>query len=273
MLSINQQGISLIELMIAITLALILMAAAMQVLTSSRQTYELNSDIARIQENGRIAMEILVNNIRMAGYRNPVNGIAPDYFDFQTHCKRSHHTCTLDHFIDKPGSINHGSDRLSIVYDHPADDYGGRARDCLSTELTSSERTSLLINIYSIKTVKGISSLYCRGYNKSKGQWLETGAQPLIDGIDNMQVLYGIASDTSGSVRRYVSQDQLSEQDWALIKTVKIALLVSNGLTEGFADAKSRKYRLLDNSELITAATDKQARRIYSTTVQIKNNR
>lgn len=273
----RQQGFSLIELMIAITLALLLMAGVMQFMTSSRQTFELNSDISRIQENGRIAMDILVKDLRMAGYRQTLNGDgkAPHYFDFQTHCTRLHTSCTLNQYIDNTGSITDGSDRLSIQYDPPANDNGGEARDCLGTKLDATERHSIIVNVYTIQTVNGVNSLYCRGYNKSKEKWLERGAQPLIDGIDNMQVLYGVAAatDSSGSVSQYLSQNALKESDWPYIKSVSIALLVSNGLKQGFAKAQARKYRLLDSEELKTAVTDRQARRIYSTTVQLKNNR
>ncbi|WP_339337986.1 PilW family protein [uncultured Oceanicoccus sp.] len=272
-----QRGFSLIELMIAMTLGLLLTAGAMQFMASTRQTFELNNDISRIQENGRIAMDILVKDLRMAGYRQTLNGddTAPHYFDFQTNCSRDHPTCTLNQYIDSTDSITHGSDRLSIQYDPPADDLGGEARDCLGKKLDATERHSIIVNVYTIDTVNGINSLYCRGYNKNKGTWLERGAQPLIDGIDNMQVLYGVTdtSDSTGSVNQYMPQSALEESDWPYIKSVSIALLVSNGLQRGFAKAQARKYRLLDSAELETADTDRQARRIYSTTVQLKNSR
>ena len=270
----GQHGFSLIELMIAITLSLILMAGAMQFMASSRQTFELNGDISRIQENGRIAMDILVRELRMAGYRHPLNGDGkpPHYFNFEKNCTDSHSSCTLDSHINNPASITHGSDRLTIQYDPPSDDQGGVARDCLGTKLDATERHSIIINSYTIQTVNSINSLYCRGYNKSKAEWLEKGAQPLIDGIDNMQVLYGVASSSNNSVSRYLPQSALTPQDWPNIKTVTIALLVSNGLQQGFAHAQKRQYQLLDSKRLTTPDTDRQSRRIYSTTVQLRNS-
>lgn len=64
----SQAGISLVELMIAITLSLILGGALIQILVSSRGAYRTQETMARIQENGRYALETLAYDIRMAGY-------------------------------------------------------------------------------------------------------------------------------------------------------------------------------------------------------------
>jgi type IV pilus assembly protein PilW len=63
-----QQGLSLIELMIAITLGLILLTGVMQVFISSKGVYSSQQALSRVQETGRLAMEFLARDIRMAGY-------------------------------------------------------------------------------------------------------------------------------------------------------------------------------------------------------------
>lgn len=64
----NQQGISLVELMISITIGLILMTGVVQMFLSSRATFSTQQALSRVQETGRLAMEFLSNDIRMAGY-------------------------------------------------------------------------------------------------------------------------------------------------------------------------------------------------------------
>jgi len=64
----KQSGLSLIELMIAITLGLVLMAGVMQVFLSSRVTFSTHQAMSRVQETGRLAMEFLSRDIRMAGF-------------------------------------------------------------------------------------------------------------------------------------------------------------------------------------------------------------
>ena len=65
----SQRGFSVIELMIAMVIGLILMAGVLQVFTSSRATYRFNEQLARLQENERIAADMIQNDVRQAGYQ------------------------------------------------------------------------------------------------------------------------------------------------------------------------------------------------------------
>ena len=51
----RQSGLSLVELMIAITLSLLLIAGVLQIFLSSKQTYSTNNALSRVQESGRFA--------------------------------------------------------------------------------------------------------------------------------------------------------------------------------------------------------------------------
>ncbi|SDK80304.1 PilW family protein [Microbulbifer yueqingensis] len=64
----NQRGISLVELMVSITVGLILMTGVVQLFLSSRATFTTQQAISRVQETGRLAMEFMSRDIRMAGY-------------------------------------------------------------------------------------------------------------------------------------------------------------------------------------------------------------
>ena len=74
------RGFSIVELMVAMTLSLILLAGVLSVLYSSKLTYMENERTARIQENARGAMEFLLRDLRASGYRGCSQGIvASDY--------------------------------------------------------------------------------------------------------------------------------------------------------------------------------------------------
>lgn len=64
----KNKGLTLVELMIAMGLGLFLLAGAIQVLVSSKQTYQFNENLTWMQENARYAMTVLTKDIRMAGY-------------------------------------------------------------------------------------------------------------------------------------------------------------------------------------------------------------
>jgi type IV pilus assembly protein PilW len=64
---LKQRGLSLVELMIAISLGLFLIWGVTQSFLSSQQSYRLQQGVGLIQENGRLAQEFLGFDIRNAG--------------------------------------------------------------------------------------------------------------------------------------------------------------------------------------------------------------
>jgi type IV pilus assembly protein PilW len=74
----NAPGFSLVELLIAMAVSLLVIAGAMALLVSQQRIFQVSSADRALQETGRIALEELTSNLRMAGF-----GIDPDYaFDF-----------------------------------------------------------------------------------------------------------------------------------------------------------------------------------------------
>ena len=67
-LSPNQRGFSMMELMVAITLGFIMVAAIGYLYLGSRQSFRTTDSMSRIQENARYALHTLSQNVRMAGY-------------------------------------------------------------------------------------------------------------------------------------------------------------------------------------------------------------
>lgn len=65
---VSTDGFTLVELMVAITIGLIILAAVIRLFATSRATYTLQEGLARVQESGRFAVEFLAQDIRMAGY-------------------------------------------------------------------------------------------------------------------------------------------------------------------------------------------------------------
>lgn len=63
-----QKGLSLVELMISITLGLILMTGVVQLFVSSKDTFSAQQASSRVQETGRLAVEFINRDVRMAGF-------------------------------------------------------------------------------------------------------------------------------------------------------------------------------------------------------------
>lgn len=63
-----QQGVSLIELMIAMTLGLVLVIGITSVYLGAKRSVDNQAALATVQENARYAFEFLGNDVRMAGF-------------------------------------------------------------------------------------------------------------------------------------------------------------------------------------------------------------
>jgi type IV pilus assembly protein PilW len=62
----GQRGLSLIELMISMVLGLLVVGGAIGVFLSNQQTYRATESLARVQENARVAFELMAREVREA---------------------------------------------------------------------------------------------------------------------------------------------------------------------------------------------------------------
>ena len=69
----RQHGLSLIELMIALTISAFLLLVLTYVLTNAQKTYRAQSGLQGIQEAGRIGFAIMERDIRLAGFAGCTN--------------------------------------------------------------------------------------------------------------------------------------------------------------------------------------------------------
>jgi len=127
----RQHGLTLVELMIAMVLGLVLVAGAIQLLVSNKQSYRLQDSLSRLQENGRFAIQLLSDDIRMSGFHDPFTGPAP--FAFFTAS-----TPTGAAIADDLGSGL--GDRLAVVRVYP----DTVTTDCLGST-TANDR---VVNVY-----------------------------------------------------------------------------------------------------------------------------
>ena len=88
----QQAGFSLIELMISIPLGLLVLFAVLKIFTANIEGVNLQNSFSRVQEHGRMSMELMVRDIRMADYwgcanefsliTNNLNSSDSDYVDY-----------------------------------------------------------------------------------------------------------------------------------------------------------------------------------------------
>lgn len=64
----RSRGFSLVELMIAMVLGLVVLAAAIALLVGNQRSYRLNEDFGRLQEAARLVFDVMASDLRMAGF-------------------------------------------------------------------------------------------------------------------------------------------------------------------------------------------------------------
>ena len=112
---------------------------------------------------------------------------------------------------------------------------------------------------------------------RSRGLAARKTRSSLIDGVEQLQVLYGV-SNADGVVQRYVDASRVAtgalndferNAAWDSIRSTKIAILVSDVTTDGTEPKEAREYQLLDSPKI--TRDDRISRKVYSTTVNINN--
>ncbi len=240
-------GMSLIELMIAMGLGLILIAASIKIFISSKQSYLMVEELNEIQENGQFAALFLSKAIQMAGYSDPDDGALPHLFLAEGECVSTDRFCTSN-------GVGNGSDKISVQL-NPAFD-----EDCTGMSVPSDV---VLSNVYYVETIGGISGLYCRGYDPGNGVWYSEETL-LVNGIDRLQFQFGTLESN-----RYQFSTADEIDDWTTVNSVRFALL-SSAIENETVSEKERNYALLD-AETVTY-DDSKIRHIYSATVYVNNS-
>lgn len=71
-ISHRQHGLSLVELMVALVIGLILTAGVISVYLTSKKSYNSDTGLAQVQEDGRFALSFMEPVVRMAGFQGCV---------------------------------------------------------------------------------------------------------------------------------------------------------------------------------------------------------
>lgn len=127
----KQQGLSLVEILVALVISLFLLGGIVQVYIGNKTAYRFSDATSRIQENGRFALDSISTDSRMAGFwgcisfqgdRDGDGQFSDDNPDIQNHLNPAsgNYNANRHDFIDQPAitaTVNdglNGSDSLSL---------------------------------------------------------------------------------------------------------------------------------------------------------------
>lgn len=329
--SSRQHGLTLVEIMVAMTIGLVLLGGVITILVSSQQTYRVNEALARIQENARFAFQILSRDIRMAGYMgcvgegtvpvNTLNNSAAYLWNFgqpiqgfeaagggwapvlpaEITSPLSGHDILVIRGVDgndsrvlsHPGGTPPGSADLKVtagsglqigdivlvtdclaaavfqvtntntsagqdnVVHNTGEDTPGNATKNLGQSFEGGEIVRITTRSYYVRTnPDGNPALYWKRGNAA--------AEELVEGVEDMQVDYGVDTDGDRTADVYQTADLVA--DWESVVSVRINLLMQS--TEDNIASQPQTYTFNGTT---TTPADRRLRKTYSTVVALRN--
>ncbi len=278
-----QKGAGLIEIMIAIALGLFLAAGIFQIMSSSRQTYKTQSALAWLQADARFAIETMAEHLRLAGARSISlidRAIAFPYVTINRQppaewcpgCAPFTFTLRAEQVLFGSDDNDNGADAVLAATDVIAVRYQGvergTTRDCLGNEVEADADT---VDVYYVSID---SELRC-----------STGTQDwaLVNGVENLQILYGMADNPNPSNPRASCYLDASSPgtglgcvklDFDQVVSVRLDLLLHTAGDEGRrlrTDNDTSSYSLGGEDVQVNDDIDHRLRRVFSTTVSLRN--
>lgn len=265
----SQAGMSLVELMIAMTLGLLLLAGLIQIFVSAKTSYLVQDAVARIEANSRFSLDTLTTNIRLAGYKTD------PWEDSETVFTATTLFPTAGQYISGSDGGVSGSDQINIRYRGSVDAAGvadGRVLDCDGTAVgdTTVELSFSLSGSDLICTINGV-----------------VPAVVIADNVINMQILYGEDTTNDGSANKY---NKVPSGD---VVSVKLGLVFSsesnlasnpislpslsdnpmNAMFDHDADGDPDLFKSTGSSNFDSrTAPDKRIYKVYATTITLRNS-
>lgn len=279
-----EAGLSLLELLVALSLGLALITALMAQVLIGGRGQRLQAAQAQMVEDAQIALDLLRSDLRMAGHAWPLkaqtspSGLASwqDAFSgpaliacdagFASLPPNGPPACAL---ASGSGAQTSSAVELAYQVDGRSAVVGsdGRPTDCLGnaiepTVLADGRSLDLTFNRWQVSSSAGRSELRCGGRGR-------TGPQPLVDNVEHLRLGWGLPVDnTPGTALRYVSASQVG--DLSAVRAVRVCLqLRSAEPVLGPDDA--RAYLSCDGLSLISS--DGRLRRSFVATVAWRHAR
>lgn len=282
----RQGGLSLLELMVALTLSLFVVAGTLQVFMGSRQTLDVIQSNSSMQEAAQFGFYFISKMTRQAGYLNAgdmgdtqvSNAFASELVNrFNVAGTAAGAAANANPFIGNPWqatapfgfsavvasdetfapsgvTVKPGTDVLQIRLQGEGD---GSMIDC--------EGEAIDANTSQVSFFIGPDDqLYCQVNNRA--------AVGLVGIIEDMQLMFGVATNPDGDAEtRYIIdnyQAAANVVDWSQVMTVRIGLLAASD--NNALDKAPKAYTLLDKD--IPAISDGKSRQVFTQTIALRGN-
>jgi type IV pilus assembly protein PilW len=271
--AMGMRGLTLVELMVALVLSLIVIIAATTALLAARRGFSSVDATGQLQDNARFATDLIQKIVAQGGYLD-------DAFSMQTQgsgmsiagaAPEPNYIQGFDNAIDPAGAVavngsrsggcpasagtacSNGSDilvvRAQAARAPNALDSDGSMINCMGdiVKVAPTKRDDLITNVLHVQVGgDGEPSLMCT---------VGTDTQPIVQGVESFQVLYGVDGVTPHTglpatsvgdyvAERYLRADELvvigddaaTRENWRRVRSLRIGMVLrgaANSLRPG----------------------------------------
>lgn len=306
----RQDGLTMVELMVAVTIGLLVLLLAASMLVSASRGHGAQEEAARLDDSGRFAIETIAHAVRQTAFVNwdrsdaGIAAVADAPARIAGMDNRSL-VKTAELISDPQPDVANGSDVLALRFSGagPAPGGDGSMTSCAGFGAGDGEEGWSIF--YVGRSATGDTELRCK--YRGSSSW---GADAIVGGVDSFQVLYGVDTDVpaDGMANLYVnatvvaalddglalagSDDTERELDlrrkthWKRIASIKVGLLlhgekrvrpnakaeVFNVFGAAYADALgvTDPGTRLDEGDMPGPMRERE-RRLFSSTIMLRN--
>lgn len=272
----SQMGVGLVEIMVAVTVSLLLLAGMVRILIGNKQTFQAQNMLQGLQEDTRAAITMLSDVIANAGFHvNPLADPA-ELFDPANNDVDYPPDNHVDHLgnavIDGASDANPHAVPHRFTVSFQSD---GSMFNCLgdtygpgsATPLATPANLGLVRNTFSLKG----GALRCSVTVTSALGTATPTPEPLVNNVESMAVRYGVDTNLDESVDQYLWAEEVNALgQWENVRAIKLALLVaSEKAMRSVAETNPLSFSLLGAP--FAVPDDRRARHVITRVIALNN--
>jgi type IV pilus assembly protein PilW len=221
----RQRGFTLLEILIALSLGLFVLAALLTIVQTNRAVYGDQSQLAQLQDNERMAMTLMTDVIQSAGYFPTT---IPPTITQDTSLTAT----TGDGYAFPVGQSMYGTYSATVpgdaIYVRYMTASGDGVLNCSGVPNTTGANT-LYVNEFYVAGGQLVCNMNGTPYNLVSGVTNSTTTL----GVTNLSILYGVKRNAAlpgNNVDTYLNASLMTAADWSSVISVMIELTFTNPL-------------------------------------------
>lgn len=208
-----QFGFSLIELLVAVTIALFLLLVVSVVFISTKGAFTAQDQLSQLQDNERLSLTILTTSVQSAGYF-PDPLVSTAIGDMPTTSGPYGNLAAGQGIVGTSGTSS-ASDTLTTRYVSAS---GDGLMDCQGQTYSTGSNTTI-VNIYSVSANNELMCSVDGG----------TTMTALVSNVSALSIVYGTDSSASGNADRFIGASAVTAGSlWSQVRSARITVTFLN---------------------------------------------